>query len=38
MSKRGDMIDICIKRIEEFYPDYLKIFVKWFELDMEELV
>ena len=34
----GDMIDICIKRIEEFYPDYLKIFVKWFELDMEELV
>ena len=34
----GDMIDVCVKRIEKFYPDYLKIFAKWFELDMEELV
>ena len=24
----GDMIDVCVKRIEKFYPDYLKIFAK----------
>ncbi len=36
VEKRADMMDICIKKIDEYYPGYLNIFAKWFALEMEE--